>query len=94
MDKIKSITHNNEWQLISQLCFFKKVLDSLWIVTVAFTTNSFNFFDLPCLASCFNVLEVNFWFLTEVYNGAKEVEKAFKALELKFRTSAFYQILV
>ena len=50
----------------------------IWIVTVALSADSFNFFDLPGLAGSLDVFEMNFWVLTEVDNRAKKIEEACK----------------
>ena len=58
----------------TQTTYFEEIFDSLWIVAVAFSADTFNFLDLAGLACCLNVLEVNFGVLREVDNGPQEVK--------------------
>lgn len=61
-----------------QNIYLQKVLHSFWVVAVTFTADSFHFLYLTSLASCLDVLEVNIWILTKVYNGTQEIEQSWK----------------
>lgn len=74
MDKVKSVTDNNQGQLIGQFGLLQEVLDTFWVVAVALTTNSLHFLDLSCFTSGLDVLEVYIRILTEVNNRSQEVE--------------------
>lgn len=74
MDKVKSVTDNNQGQLISQFGLLQEVLDTFWVVAVALTANSLHFLDLSCFTSGLDVLEVYIRILTEVNNRSQEVE--------------------
>ena len=53
-------------------------------------------FDLTCFACSLNVLEMDFWFLTEIHNGAQKVKESLEALELleKFNQGYGCQLLM
>lgn len=74
MDKVKSVTDNNQGQLIGQFGLLQEVLDTFWVVAVALTANSLYFLDLSCFTSGLDVLEVYIRILTEVNNRSQEVE--------------------
>lgn len=74
MNKVKSVTDNNQGQLIGQFGLLQEVLDTFWVVAVALTTNSLHFLDLSCFTSGLDVLEVYIRILTEVNNRSQEVE--------------------
>lgn len=61
-----------------QNIYLQKVLHSFWVIAVTFTADSFHFLYLTSLASCLDVLEVNIWILTKVYNGTQEIEQSWK----------------
>lgn len=58
-----------------QVSYLEEVLHTLRIVTVALSTDSLHFFDLTSFTGSLDVFEVNLWILTEVHNGAQEVEQ-------------------
>lgn len=74
MNKVKSVTDNNQGQLIGQFGLLQKVLDTLWVIAVALTTNSLHFLDLSRFTGSLDVLEMYIWILTEVNNRSQEVE--------------------
>lgn len=74
MNKVKSVTDNNQGQLISQFGLLQEVLDTLWVIAVALTTNSLHFLDLSRFTGSLDVLEMYIWILTEVNNRSQEVE--------------------
>lgn len=74
MNKVKSVTDNNQGQLIGQFGLLQEVLDTLWVIAVALTTNSLHFLDLSCFTGSLDVLEMYIWILTEVNNRSQEVE--------------------
>lgn len=74
MDKVKSVTDNNQGQLIGQFGLLQEVLDTFWVVAVALTANSLHFLDLSRFTSGLDVLEVYVRILTEVNNRSQEVE--------------------
>lgn len=67
--------------------YLEKILDSLRIIAVAFSADSFYFFDLPSLASCLNIFKVHIWVLTKVNNGSQKIKKTLKKeiIEIKHR---------
>lgn len=74
MNKVKSVTDNNQRQLIGQFGLLQEVLDTLWVIAVALTTNSLHFLDLSRFTGSLDVLEMYIWILTEVNNRSQEVE--------------------
>lgn len=42
MDKVKTITNNNEWKLVGEFGLFQEILHTLWIVAIGFTAYSLN----------------------------------------------------
>lgn len=58
--------------------YLEKVLDALRIVAVAFSADSFHFFDLSSLASRLNVFKVHIWVLTKVNNGPQKIKETLK----------------
>jgi hypothetical protein len=60
---------------VSSGAYLEEVLDALWVVAVALPTDPLHLFDLARLAGRLDVLEVHLWVLTEVDNGAQEVEE-------------------
>lgn len=74
MNKVKSVTDNNQGQLIGQFGLLQEVLDTLWVIAVALTTNSLHFLDLSRFTGSLDVLKMYIWILTEVNNRSKEVE--------------------
>lgn len=60
---------------LGQNTCLQKILHPLWVIAVAFTANPLHFLYLASLASCLDVLEVNIWILTKVYNGTQEIEQ-------------------
>lgn len=54
--------------------YLEEVFHSLWVIAVTFPANSLHLLDLTCLAGSLDVFEVNICILTEVHNGAQEVE--------------------
>lgn len=58
-----------------EVLYLKEVLDTLWVVAVALSTDPFNLFDLARLAGSLNVFEMNVGILAEVHNGAQEVKQ-------------------
>lgn len=74
MNKVKSVTDNNQGQLIGQFGLLQEVLDTLCVIAVALTTNSLHFLDLSRFTGCLDVLEMYIWILTEVNNRSQEVE--------------------
>lgn len=74
MNKVKSVTDNNQGQLIGQFSLLQEVLDTLWVIAVALTTNSLHFLDLSRFTGSLDVLEMYIWILTEVNNRSQEVE--------------------
>lgn len=74
MNKVKSVTDNNQGQLIGQFGLLQEVLDTLWVIAVALTTNSLHFLDLSRFTGSLDVLEMYIWILTEVNNRSQEVE--------------------
>lgn len=75
MNKVKSVTDNNQGQLIGQFGLLQEVLDTLWVIAVALTTNSLHFLDLSRFTGSLDVLEMYIWILTEVNNRSQEVEE-------------------
>ena len=66
--------------------YLEKILDSLRIIAVAFSADSFYFFDLPSLASCLNIFKVHIWVLTKVNNGSQKIKKTLKKkIDIKHR---------
>lgn len=57
------------------MSYLEKVLHTFRIVTVALSADSLNFLDLTSFAGSLDVFKMNLWILTEVYNGAQEVEQ-------------------
>lgn len=74
MNKVKSVTDNNQGQLIGQFGLLQEVLDMLWVIAVALTTNSLHFLDLSRFTGSLDVLKMYIWILTEVNNRSQEVE--------------------
>lgn len=74
MNKVKSVTDNNQGQLIGQFGLLQEVLDTLWVIAVALTTNSLHFLDLSRFTGSLDVLKMYIWILTEVNNRSQEVE--------------------
>ena len=60
---------------LSRGSYLEEVLDALWVIAVALPTDPLHLFDLARLAGRLDVLEVHLWVLTEVDNGAQEVEE-------------------
>lgn len=60
------------------MSYLEKVLHTFRIVTVAFSADSFNFLNLTSFAGSLNIFKMNFWILTEVHNGAQEVEQTWR----------------
>lgn len=58
--------------------YLKKILHTLSIIAVALSADSLHLFDLSSFTGCLDVLEMDLWILTEVHNGAKEIEKTCK----------------
>ena len=81
VNKIEPITNYDKRQLICQFRFFQEILNALRVVTVRFTTNSFDLFDLSSFASSLDILKMNFRILTKVNNGTQKVEQSFIAFE-------------
>lgn len=61
----------------------QEILDSIWVIAVAFTANSLHFLHLACLASSLNVFEVNVGLLAEIHDGAQEIKQSYKASKMK-----------
>ena len=61
----------------------QEILDSIWVVAVAFAANSLHFLHLACLASSLNVFEVNVGLLAEIHYGAQEIKQSYKTSEMK-----------
>lgn len=55
--------------------YLQEILDTLRIVAVALSANPLHLLDLARLAGSLDVFKVNFGVLTEVHNGAQEVEQ-------------------
>lgn len=56
--------------------YLQKVFNPVWVVTVAFSTDSLHFFDLAGLTGSLDVFKVNIGLLAEIHNRPKEVKQA------------------
>ena len=81
MDEVKSVTDDDEGQLVGELGLLEEVLDPLGVVAIALAANPLHLLDLSRLAGGLDVLEVNLAVLAEVDDGSEEVEESFEALE-------------
>jgi len=81
VDKVKSVTDNDQRKLICQFGLLQEVLHPLGIIAIALSADSLHLLDLSSLASCLNILEVNLRVLGEVDNGTKEVEQTLEGFE-------------
>lgn len=58
--------------------YLEEVFNTFWIIAIAFSADSFHFFNLPCLACSLDIFEVNIWVLAEVYNRAQEIKQTLR----------------
>lgn len=75
MHEIESIADDDQRQLVGEFRFLQEVLDALGIVAVRLAADAFDLLDLAGLARRLDVLEVHVGLLTEVDDGAEEVEE-------------------
>lgn len=66
---------------MSEYTYLEEVFDSFGIITVTFTANAFDFFDLARFAGSLDIFEMNVGILWVVDDGAKEVKKTLKGFE-------------
>ena len=81
MDEVKSVTDNDERQLVGELGLLEEVFDPLWVVAIALSANPLHLLDLSRLASGLDVLEVDLSVLAKVDDRSEEVKESFEALE-------------
>ena len=81
MHEIKSITNNDQGQLIGEFGFLQEILNSFWIIAIALSTDAFHFFDLSSLAGGLYVFKMHFLVLTKVHDRAEEIEETLVGLE-------------
>lgn len=75
MDKVESVTDNDQRQLVCQFCLLQEVFHPLWIIAVTLPTNSLHFLDLSSFTRSLDVLEMHIRILTKVNNGSQKVEQ-------------------
>jgi len=68
VDKVETITDNDEWELIGELGLLEEVLDLLQIIEVTFSANVFALTNLAGASGSLDVFKVNLRILTEVDN--------------------------
>lgn len=85
MNKIKTIADDDQGKLILQLCLLQEILDLLWIVVVALSTDTFNFTNLAGPSGSLDVLEVDFRIFAEVHNRSEVVVKTFKRISASWQ---------
>ena len=73
MDKVEAVADDDKGKLILKLCFLQEILDLLWIVMVAFPTDTLNFTNLAGPSGSLDILKVHFWIFAEVHNRPKVV---------------------
>ena len=75
VNKVESVAHNDQRQLIIEFRFFKERLYFFSVVAVALTADSLDLFDLASFACSLDVLEMYICILTKVDYGSEEIEQ-------------------
>ena len=67
MNKVISVAHNNQRQLIGQLGLLQEVLDPLRGIAVALPADTLHLLDLAGLAGSLDILEMNLGILEKIF---------------------------